>query len=195
MILINMYVTLAPAIIAGVFNMIWCKSGLCKRLKKPMDGGKCFADGKRIFGDNKTWKGFFGMIAFGGIANVLWGFLCMALPSFEQFHFIYRNHTNTFLFNIWTGLLIGFAYALFELPNSFIKRRFDITPGKTSSGIKKAIFVFFDQADSIFGCVLVVCFFYPMNVWFYFAYVLVGALTHIILNMLLYFAKLRKNMF
>ena len=63
------------------------------------------------------------------------------------------------------------------------------------TGIKKVFFVFIDQADSIFGCVLVVCIYYSMSVGFYFAYVLVGAVTHIVINVLLYLSGLRENMF
>ena len=90
---------------------------------------------------------------------------------------------------------MGLGYSLFELPNSFLKRRLDITPGKTLKGFWKVFFIFLDQADSVFGVALVVWIFYPLGILLYIAYVLVGALTHIILNMLLYFMKLRKNMF
>ena len=105
------------------------------------------------------------------------------------------DRENTIMYNAVIGVMFGFVYALFELPNSFMKRRMDIKPGKTTNGIKKILFVFIDQADSIFGCVLVVCLVYKMSIQFYFLYVLVGALTHIILNILLYLVKLRKNMF
>ncbi|NLG02623.1 MAG: CDP-archaeol synthase, partial [Clostridia bacterium] len=98
-------------------------------------------------------------------------------------------------YNLLLGLLLGLGYSLFELPNSFLKRRLDIIPGKPTTGIKKYFFVFLDQADSVFGCCLVVCLFDQMSFAFYLLYVLVGALTHIIVNMLLYAAKLRKNMF
>ena len=96
---------------------------------------------------------------------------------------------------IIVGVLLGLAYALFELPNSFVKRRLGITPGKPATGIKKAIFVFVDQADSIFGCALVVWLFYDLGILKYLGFVVVGAVTHIVFNMLLYFAHLRKNMF
>jgi hypothetical protein len=92
------------------------------------------------------------------------------------------------------GFLLGLAYVLLELPNSLIKRRFDISPGKSGKGIK-SIFIFLDQADSLFGCVLVIAMVYRMSFPFYLLYVFIGALTHIIINMLLYIGKLRRNMF
>ena len=189
-----MYITLAPAILSGILNMIWCKTGLLKSLKKPMDMGRNFTDGRRIFGDNKTWKGFLGYLVFNTIFSVIWGLLC-SIAGIDHLNFFYVDHDNTLLFNILTGFLIGCGYALFELPNSFLKRRLDITPGKTISGFWKFFFVFLDQADSVFGCALVVWLFYDLGIVLYLAYVLVGALTHIILNVLLYLAKLRKNPF
>ena len=54
----QMYVTLGPVILAGIFNMIFCKLKILKSMQVPMDGGRVMRDGNRIFGDNKTWKGF-----------------------------------------------------------------------------------------------------------------------------------------
>ncbi|MGN0689902.1 MAG: CDP-archaeol synthase [Oscillospiraceae bacterium] len=194
--LAEMYISLLPVILAGIFNMVWCKIRFCSFLSIPVDNGKNFKDGKRIFGDNKTWKGFVGMIIFGALFTVLWGYICSLNTYLSEHNYFYVNFENTFLYNLATGALTGFAYALFELPNSFIKRRLDITPGKPSEDkLKRAFFIFLDQADSIFGCVLVICLVCPLPVWYYFLYVAVGAVTHIIFNMLLYFCHLRKNMF
>ncbi len=192
--LLMMYVTLCPVIIAGVLNMIWCKSKVMKWAKVPMDFGKTLSDNKRIFGDNKTWKGFFGYILLNTICAILWGAVCQA-AGIEELNFFYVNNKNTFLFNLLIGILLGLGYALFELPNSFLKRRLGITPGKTISGAWRAFFIILDQADSIFGCALVVWLFYDLGIGLYLLYVLVGAFTHIIFNMLLYFCKLRKNLF
>ncbi len=188
-----MYATLGSAVLAGIVNSIWCKSKV-DFLKKPIDAGKNFFDGRRIFGDNKTWKGLVGYVFFNIIAAVVFGWI-FNLFSINQYSYIYQNHTNDFLFNVGLGALIGFVYAVFELPNSFLKRRLDIKPGKSADGWKKVFFTFLDQADSVFGLCLVVCFFHPMSVGFYLLYVLVGSLTHILINILLYFIGLRKNMF
>ena len=71
----EMYITLMPAIVAGIFNMLWCKIRIFDFLKKPIDFGKTASDGKRIFGDNKTFKGFIGMIIFGALLSVIWGWI------------------------------------------------------------------------------------------------------------------------
>ena len=189
-----MYVTLAPVIMAGVFNMIFCKLGILKILQIPMDGGRTLRDGNRIFGDNKTWKGFIGYLIFGTLSTVIWG-VVIKNTALNSLSFFYINNENTVAFNLIVGVLLGFAYALFELPNSFVKRRLGIKPGKPAKGLEKVIFVFVDQADSIFGCALVVWLFYNLGILKYIGFVVVGAGTHIVINMLLYFAHLRKNMF
>jgi len=192
--LLMMYVTLLPAIISGILNMIWCKLPILKKTQIPIDLKKNFIDGKRIFGDNKTWKGLIGYLFLNILTAIIWGLICN-LVNINHLNYFYINHENIITFNILIGLLLGLGYSLFELPNSFLKRRLDIKPGKTIKGFKKIFFIFLDQADSVFGCCLVVCLFYNLGIKLYLIYVLVGAFTHIIFNMLLYFLKLRKNMF
>ena len=125
-----MYATLMPVVIAGAANMLFTKTRLYRETCVPIDGGKCCADGKRIFGDNKTWAGFFGMIAANCIAQILWGLLSLHSEALGGANELYRFCGNTLLFNAAAGALFGLVYVLFELPNSFLKRRLDIQPGK-----------------------------------------------------------------
>lgn len=190
----NIYISLAPVIFAGILNMVWVRLDIGNRLKIPMDGGKVLADGHRLFGDNKTWKGFLGMIGLGLITGILWGAFLKG-RAIETLDLFYLGRANTLLWSGFTGALSGLAYALAELPNSFLKRRLDIRPGKNPAGFKKLFFIFLDQADSVIGCLLLLRLFYPYDLGFFFSAVLLGALTHISLNILLFFLKLRKNMF
>ena len=194
MLIVKMYLTLLGPIMAGIANSIFCKTSILNSLKKPMDFGKSLKDGKRIFGDHKTFKGFIGYIILNIVFACLFGLLFNAL-NLNKYNFFYINHNNTFVFNILIGFLLGLFYALFELPNSFIKRRLGIEPGKTISGFKKVFFIFLDQADSVFGVALVVWIFYPIGIWIYLLYVLIGALTHLLINMMLYYMHFRKNKF
>ena len=191
----KMYITLMPAIFAGILNMVWCKAPLAKSLSKPIDANRTLRDGQPIFGENKTYKGFVGMIIFGTVLTALWGEICAQSADLQAQSFLYVNHENTFLYNCALGALFGLSYAAFELPNSFLKRRLKISPGKPKRGALGAFFVFLDQADSVFGMVLVVAAVYPMPLYFYLGYVLLGAATHLVLNMLLYKLHLRKNPF
>lgn len=191
MMILKMYVTMIPVILAGIFNMLFVKTPLYARLKRPMDGGKNFWDGRRLLGDNKTWAGFCGMILAGGLAQLLWGWVCLKIP---EMCYIYSYHGNTPLFNLLAGGAMGLAYMLFELPNSFVKRRLDIPCGKTVQGVKGAVFFAVDQVDSLFGVGIVFAALYPMPLWQYFLYILLGAVTHIAVNWLLYKAGIRRNL-
>ncbi len=194
MLILKMYITLLVPIIAGIVNSIFCKTKYFSFLSKPMDFNKKYKDGKRIFGDNKTWKGFFGYILFNIIFAIIFSFI-WKYTNLERLNFFYINHSNTLIYNLLIGFLIGLFYALFELPNSFLKRRLDITPGKSLKGKKKVFFIILDQADSVFGVALVVWMFYPIGIWIYLLYVVLGTVTHLLVNMMLYFMHLRKNMF
>ena len=194
MLIIKMYVTLISPIISGIFNSIFCKTKYFEKMNKPIDFGRKLSDKKRIFGDNKTWKGLIGYIIFNIIFSVIFGYI-LKITDIEKYNFFYINHNNTLLFNILIGFLLGLAYSVFELPNSFIKRRLDIKPGKTINGFKKIFFIIFDQADSVFGVAMIVWLFYPIGIWIYLFYIVLGTVTHLLVNMLLYFLRLRKNMF
>ena len=191
MTILKMYVTMLPVILAGIMNMLFVKTDLYSRIKHPIDGGKTLCDGKRIFGDNKTWAGFFGMILSCALSQLLWGAVCLQMP---EMCCLYSRFNNTPLFNIAAGTAMGFAYVLFELPNSFIKRRLDIPSGKTVRGIKGGIFFFIDQVDSLFGVAAVFTMLFPMTLGQYFLYILLGAATHIVVNSVLYATKIRKNL-
>lgn len=194
MLVVKMYITLIVPVVAGIINSIFCKTKLLNSLKKPMDFNKKLVDNKRIFGDHKTWKGFFGYIVFNIIFSILFGYI-WKVTKLEHLNFFYMNYDNTIMYNLFIGFLLGIFYALFELPNSFLKRRLDIEPGKTINGSKKVFFIILDQADSVFGIALVVWLFYPIGIWIYLLYILIGTVTHLLINMMLYFLHLRKNMF
>jgi CDP-diglyceride synthetase len=193
MIILRLYITLLGPILAGIVNSIFCKISLFNSLKIPMDSNKNFFDKKRLFGDNKTWKGFIGYIYLNLLFSVILGFVWKA-ANLEQMNYFYINYHNTIYYNILIGILLGLFYGLFELPNSFLKRRLDVTPGKTIGGKKKVFFIILDQADSIFGIALVVWMFYPIGIKIYLLFILFGTVTHLLINMLLYFLHLRKNM-
>ncbi|MBR5682822.1 MAG: CDP-archaeol synthase [Ruminococcus sp.] len=189
----QIYATLASVIIAGVLNMIFVKLPICEELKKPMDCGKCLRDGKRLFGDNKTWKGFLGMIFLGGASQVIWGAVCSAVPPLEAKNQLIAVHGNSFAPNLGAGLLFGLAYAVFELPNSFIKRRAGIMAGKTDKGLKGMIFYVIDQIDSLLGVVLCLSLLCPVSFGQYWLYILVGFFTHSAVNLILYALRIRRN--
>lgn len=191
--IIKMYVTLMPVIFAGILNMIFTKTKLYKIHRQPMDKNKLLKDGKRLFGDNKTWIGFCSMTLFGLSMQMLWGVLCNNITFLGDNNYLYLNHSNTILYNGIVGFLLGLSYMVFEIPNSFIKRRINITPGKTTKGIIGILFFIIDQIDSLFGVALILSLFYEMTLFQYFMYIIVGGVTHILVNLILYKLKIRRN--
>lgn len=188
---ITMYITMLPVIIGGILNMIFTKTPIYNRLKKPIDNNKNFRDGRPILGSNKTWIGFFSMIGFCALAQVLWGMVC---KTCGLFHELYVRNPNHFIFNLAIGSLFGFVYMLFELPNSFLKRRLGIESGKTKSGILGALFFVIDQIDSLIGVILVLYIFSDITIVQYFEYIALGGITHILVNLALYLSKIRRNL-
>ncbi|MBU5474352.1 CDP-archaeol synthase [Roseburia sp. MSJ-14] len=172
--------------------MIFTKTPCYKKYAKPLDKGKCLKDGKRIFGDNKTMVGFWSMVILGGIFQCLWGIACAQL-HLEERNMVYQLHDNSFWYNLCLGFGFGFAYMICELPNSFVKRRINIASGKTANGIKGIAFFIIDQIDSMFGVGLVLAMVAPIGIDTYFQFVLLGGITHISVNLILFSLKIRKN--
>ncbi|MCL2106663.1 MAG: CDP-archaeol synthase [Oscillospiraceae bacterium] len=169
----HIYVLILPVIMGGVSNMIFMKLPILLSWRFPMDARKTFR-GKRVFGDNKTWKGFAGMIVFTALSGML--FWSVFDPS-------------KLLFNLLRGAWIGFAYVLFELPNSFIKRRLDISSGKNGGLLQ----TFFDQSDSVFGIVLLYPLVYPLSLKEALGILVILTTTHYLINILLFHLKLKNQ--
>ena len=190
----TMYITMMPVILAGVSNMVVVKQKWFKNIAKPMDKGKVLKDGKRMLGNNKTWLGFLTMVICSIITHLVWGLFCEVFDVVYDMNQLYLYYDNTVMYNILVGIAMGVAYMLFELPNSFIKRRLEIPDGKTERGVKGKIFFVIDQLDSMFGVILVLVVVSKINLLQYINYVLLGGLTHICVNLILYKLKIRRNL-
>lgn len=173
---LEMLIFTVPFIFAGTSNMLFCKSAILDQLKVPIDHG-LRVKGKRLFGDNKTWKGFIGMVVFSG----LW------LGIFSQFVDLYFGAANNWLF----GAALGFGYVLLELPNSFFKRRLDIAPGKSVSGTGGLIFLIIDQADSVAGCIIAIFLFNAISPLEALVFLIVGTVVHLVVHWLLLLVRLK----
>lgn len=186
-------VAMLPLILAGITNMVFVKLPILSFLSVPMDKGKILKDGKRLFGDNKTWKGFVGMI----ISTSFW-FLVMSIISqtnvwFETMSFFPFSTYNTPFQELWYGAVWGVGYVLFELPNSYLKRRLDIAAGMAGRGMLGQLFAFVDQADSVLGCIVFMCFFYSPTLSDMLYLFVVGTGMHLLINVLLFVAGLKKK--
>lgn len=184
--------TLLPVVLAGVSNMILVRLPVFDFLKRPMDGGAVCSDGKRILGANKTWKGFLGMIFLTAFWMWIFGLLASAFPLAENLSLMNYNAFSSAEEWIF-GALWGLGYVLFELPNSYVKRRMDIPPGENRQDLVGNMFKFIDQADSVLGCMLFMLFFYVPSPADAIAIFVIGVVIHYMVNILLFLAGLKKQ--
>jgi CDP-archaeol synthase len=129
-------------------------------LCRPIDRGRKFR-GKRIFGDNKTYRGVV-VVSLGTVIGFcLQSVLLHRIASVRSVElFDYALFKSVAL-----GGAVGVAAMLSELPNSFIKRRFEIAPGRAAKGWKGVVFYVYDQIDFLLGSWLVLAIVVPVTAW------------------------------
>ena len=129
---------------------------LLPALTHPLDGGRTWR-GRRLLGDNKTWRGALCMTAGVVVATVLlwqWNWWRDQLPD------AVRASSP-----VLVGLLVGLGTVAGELPNSFLKRRLDIAPGarrRSPGGVALAVL---DQGDLVLGIWVLLAPVWVMPVW------------------------------
>jgi CDP-2,3-bis-(O-geranylgeranyl)-sn-glycerol synthase len=129
---------------------------LLRALKRPLDGGRMLG-GRRLLGDNKTWRGALCMTAGIVLATVVlwqWDWWRAQLPGDVRA-----------AAPLLVGLLIGLGTVGGELPNSFLKRRLDIAPGaqlRTPAGLALSVL---DQGDLVLGIWVALAPVWVMPVW------------------------------
>jgi len=166
-----------PVFVANMAPQVASRLGILKFLDKPVDFGKTLF-GKRIFGQNKTLRGF------------LVGIIFSIIVSFSQY-ILDANKIIEIekLSGLWQFILFGFLAgfgALFgDSVESFFKRQFGIKEGRP--------FIPFDQIDYILGFLL----FTSITVsweWEEIVFALLcGLLLNPIVNFLAYLLKIKKT--
>jgi CDP-2,3-bis-(O-geranylgeranyl)-sn-glycerol synthase len=145
-------------VIAGLLHSAWLRSRVSRRLAIPLDGGRTLR-GRRIFGDNKTLRGFVVMIpgaalSFAGLASLL--SLVVGRPASEAAvpASLWQLSVSGYAaLGAWAG--IGFMVG--ELPNSFVKRQLGVLPGEAPASPSLAVLSFMiDRLDSILGMLIAV---------------------------------------
>jgi CDP-diglyceride synthetase len=182
-----------PVILSGILNMLFTKKNFYKKHNYPIDNRKLLKDGKRLFGENKTYIGFISMMLFCAIVQIICGLIYNSL-NINHLSYFYESYNNEIIFNFIIGLILGFAYMICELPNSFIKRRLGINSGGAGQGFLKGLFLIIDQTDSMIGVMLVLLLFSNITFFEYIIFVIIGAFTHIFVNCILYILKIRKGL-
>ncbi|MES2179658.1 MAG: CDP-archaeol synthase [Gemmatimonadota bacterium] len=167
---------------AGLVHSAWLASAASRALLIPIDG-RLRLRGRRLFGDNKTVRGFVAMppasaLSFWALASMLE----TTAPSVRD-----RMWPLTPMQFAALGLWAGLGFMLGELPNSFAKRQLDIAPGDGATGsIGSVVSFVVDRFDSIVGAMAAISLATPTP-WQTWAYVaLVGPVIHLGFSILLF---------
>jgi hypothetical protein len=194
----------APVVAAGVLHMIVVRRNLFPRLARPIDGGRSW-HGRRLLGDNKTWRGVVAMTLASGFIAAGQGFLAgswshrvglcrlggdvlqLQAPQFAQsaaMGLVYGS----------CGALFGLAYVAGELPNSWIKRRLGIAPGRIRPGMLGGVVFVVDQADSVVAVLLAAGLVLDIDGAAIVVCALFFTLLHLAANVLLRSIRIRSNL-
>jgi len=131
-------------------------SGLCIRfnwlafLAAPLDFRLTHRQ-RRLFGNNKTFRGIIVFSVGTALIFSLQAKVFHNIPSLRSLEIFDYSTINPLLL----GFSLGVAAMLSELPNSYLKRQLDISPGATAHGIWLPIFFVVDQVDLLVGVWLV----------------------------------------
>jgi hypothetical protein len=174
---------IAALVIAGLAHSAWLRLPLSRSFCIPIDGG-LHLRGRRLFGANKTVRGFMVMIPAAAL-------------SFAALAAGFAHFAPTVSAGLWPlgtidfallGAAAGLGFMLGELPNSFVKRQLDIAPGTAPRGpFAFAVGFLVDRLDSIVGMLVAVSLVVPTP-WMTWVYVIVlGPAIHWSFSVLLYY--------
>jgi CDP-2,3-bis-(O-geranylgeranyl)-sn-glycerol synthase len=153
-------------VLAGLCQAAWLARPASHRFAVPVDGGRTVR-GRRLFGDNKTWRGVVTMVPATGASFALLAALLSASPV--RLAGLWPLSPGPYaLVGLWAGL--GFMAG--ELPNSFLKRQLGIPPGAAARGpIAGPLFLLIDHVDSAAGMMLALSLVVPVPwpTWIYVA--------------------------
>lgn len=129
-----------PVIGAPILHSPVLARDLMPELRRPLDGGATLR-GRRVLGDNKTWRGALvmvtGIVAAAALLS-LWPWYWRHLPAGIR-------DAGPWVF----GSLLGVGTVLGELPNSFLKRQLGIAPGDRRDSRAGRLLSLYDQGDFV----------------------------------------------
>ena len=175
---------------AGFAHVLWLRSPRSARFALPLDGGWRIR-GRRVFGANKTLRGFLVLVpataavfaALGAAREVLPGWLAAGLWPLRV--------DELFLLGAWAA----FWFMAGELPNSFLKRQWDIAPGEVPAGGARRLFCLaLDRVDSILVMLLAAALVVPLPAVTAVVVLIVGAGVHLFFSGLLYLAQVKRRL-
>lgn len=168
-----------PLIVSGILHMAAVRLDFLKPIAVPIH--------TKIFGPNKTWRGFILMPLFTVLGCLIY-YCLQDLTDLSPDFKILRSQILSL------GSLLGLAYTAAELPNSFIKRKLAIPAGSRSEKFPY-FFILIDQIDSAIGCLIVYAFYFKLSPFLVISIILISPALHLFINGLLFACKLRRSPF
>lgn len=194
-----------PVVVSASAHMVVVKKGLFSRLAIPIDGGRSLGEA-RVFGDNKTWRGF----VFVPLASALAGSIQGALGgSFAEQAGLQCVDARA-IFGVEplfgapdflrlaagyavVGFVLGLGYVLGELPNSFAKRRLGVHPGERAPGLYGPLFFIVDRTDSVLAAFALGALVFSYSISVVAAGVFCLSFVHLAVSAALYKARIKKS--
>jgi CDP-2,3-bis-(O-geranylgeranyl)-sn-glycerol synthase len=174
--LLTAFYVIIPAAIANMMP-VFVRS--INFLNTPVDFNKKWFDNKPIFGDHKTYRGFF----FGIVAAIIIAYIQSLLynyPFFQQISFFNYNETSFLLI----GFMMGFGVLFGDLVKSFFKRRMSIKSGDS--------FFPWDQLDLVIGAIVFISIIEIPPWQMVLFYLIAGPLFHVLFNHIGYWLGIRE---
>lgn len=182
--------TILPVVGGGILHMLVVRANFLSFLAVPLDGGRKI-NGTRILGDHKTWRGLLVILAATMASAGVHAWSESLQPSWAEWNLVDYQAIVWWQAGFWWGI----AYAMAELPNSFLKRRAGIAPGSSGPrGARGVLLALMDQADSAIGCSLMAWLALGVALDAALWMMLLGTVVHLVINMLLGLAGLRERM-
>ena len=183
---------LIPLIVSNVLHMVLVKKNGLTSLCIPLNS--------TLFGPNKTLRGFLFVPFVNGILYLVvnWpgGWLLSGLSSEyylkQEINIGDINFLNLLLMQVSIGAVYGLFYMLFELPNSWIKRRMGIASGESSTRFRW-FFTLLDKTDSAIGVSLFFGFLNDFNIEMMLQFFLCASSLHFGISGLLVLSKIKKS--
>ena len=138
----------SPLFVGMLAHGLCIRFGFLRGLAVPIDRGRLWR-GRRLFGDNKTYRGLLAV----AVGTAL-GFLLLS-ARLDRAHRPLLSALPSGGASLLLGFAVGLAGMLSELPNSALKRQLDVRPGTQAGGIKGLAFHVLDQVDVLLGAWLV----------------------------------------
>lgn len=168
-----------PAYVANAFAVIFSGG-------PPIDFGRFFVDGRRVFGDGKTVGGFVGGVVIGIVVSEIQVMLSSYILKLIAIYYVIDVYV-AFLIksSLLRGFLLSFGAMFGDLIGSFVKRRLGLRRGAPAPLL--------DQLDFLLGAIVFTNLICPLQFKYAVILLIITPIIHLGSNIIGYMFKLKKE--